>query len=56
MGCTPLPKKLALRWRETGRGKVLGEFASMVLSLVILGLALMALAAESYNPFIYFRF
>ena len=56
VGCTPLPKKLALRWRETGRGRVLGEFASMALSLVILGLALMALAAESYNPFIYFRF
>ena len=56
IGCTPLPKLLAERWRRTSAGRAVGEFALMGLSLVLLGLSLMALAAESYNPFIYFRF
>ncbi len=56
IGCTPLPKLLAERWRRTSVGRAVGEFALMALSLVLLGLSLMALAAESYNPFIYFRF
>ena len=56
IGCTPLPKLLAARWKKTSAGQAVGEFALMALSLVLLGLSLMALAAESYNPFIYFRF
>ncbi|MBR7021353.1 MAG: MBOAT family protein [Lachnospiraceae bacterium] len=56
VGCTPLPRKMALRLQEKSSGRALGEYASMALSLAILVLALMALAAESYNPFIYFRF
>ena len=56
VGCTPLPRKMALRLQEKSSGRALGEYASMALSLAILVLALMALAAESYNPFIYFNF
>ena len=56
IGCTALPVTLAKRWQKTASGRAVGEFALMALSIVILGLSLMALAAESYNPFIYFRF
>ena len=56
IGCTPLPKLLSARWKKTSAGQAVGEFALMGLSIVLLGLSLMALAAESYNPFIYFRF
>ena len=56
VGCTPLPKLVATRLCAPRERKTIGDYAAMALSLVILGLALMALAAESYNPFIYFRF
>ena len=56
VGCTPLPSLLAKRLCAPRDRKSIGDYAAMALSLVILGLALMALAAESYNPFIYFRF
>ena len=56
IGCTPLPRALAVRWQMSRSGRRLGDFAAMAMALAILGLALMALASESYNPFIYFRF
>ena len=42
--------------RSTKHGTALCEYAAMAFSLVILGLCMMALAADTYNPFIYFRF
>ena len=56
IGATPLLKNLVGRVKNTKHGEALCEYGSMLVSLIILGLCMMALASQSYNPFIYFRF
>ncbi len=56
IGCTPLMKNLFTKVRNTRHGETLTQYLSMLYSMILLGLVMMALAAESYNPFIYFRF
>jgi alginate O-acetyltransferase complex protein AlgI len=56
IGATPLLKNLVGRVKNTKHGGALCEYGSMLVSLIILGLCMMALASQSYNPFIYFRF
>ena len=56
LGSMPLLKTFVNKVRSTKHGTALCEYAAMAFSLVILGLCMMALAADTYNPFIYFRF
>lgn len=57
IGSTPLPKKLMERISEgEGALRVPCEVLRMAASLAILLLSYMALASNSYSPFIYFRF
>lgn len=56
IGCTPLMKKALLKLHAAEHGKAVAEYAAMLFALAILVLSFMALAADSYNPFIYFRF
>ena len=53
---TPVWKLLSAKFAATKCGKYLHEPAAMLFSLAVLVLALMAIASDSYNPFIYFRF
>ncbi len=56
VGATPLPK---LVWQKLATGEKranIMEVVAMVLCFAVLLLSFMALAANSYNPFIYFRF
>ncbi len=56
VGATPLPNLLWRRAAQSARGKNVTEVIAMVLSVGVLLLSYMALASNSYNPFIYFRF
>ncbi len=56
LGATPLVKSCVARVRSLKNGNALTEAALLVGSVIILLLTFMALAADSYNPFIYFRF
>lgn len=56
IGSTPLMKNLVLKLKDKKHGAAALEYGAMLFSIILLGLCLMALASESYNPFIYFRF
>lgn len=56
LGCTPYPRRLWRAFVRNGRMPAWQEIVSMAMSLLILLLSYMALASDSYNPFIYFRF
>ncbi len=56
IGATPFPKWLWLKLYRPGPKRIRTELPAMACSIVVLLLCLMALASDSYNPFIYFRF
>ena len=56
VGATPLPAKLFRAFADRCKHPAVPELLSMLLSVCVLLLCLMALASQSYNPFIYFRF
>jgi hypothetical protein len=66
IGSTPwLPKYRALvqRWLERSERRrltegvyALHEFAGVVVLMLIFGVCAISLSAQTYNPFIYFRF
>ena len=56
VGSFPLIPALQARLSRSPKGEKAGQVALMVFSLVLLLLSVGALAADTYNPFIYFRF
>lgn len=57
IGSTSLPKTIYLRLRNHRKTNVIAfEVVSMAATLLILGLCILTLASQTYNPFIYFRF
>lgn len=52
LGATPLPKKLGDRFLGDGTGRTLKDIALLAVFL----LCVCELAANAYNPFIYYRF
>lgn len=56
IGATPLPKKVWLRLASGEKSAKVMELLGMLLCFVVLLASFMALASNSYNPFIYFRF
>jgi len=55
VGATELPKKVVMRLEQRVPQKVFWSISYGVL-LVILAVCLAFLVADSYNPFLYFRF
>ena len=53
---TPVWKILSAKFAASRCGKYMHEPVAMAFSIAVLVLALMAIASDSYNPFIYFRF
>ena len=51
--CSTIPEKLSAGLDRLGKG---GEALRMVMTLMLLGCCVMALVAQTNNPFIYFRF
>lgn len=56
IGCTPLMNNLVMKLRAKKHGETATDLAGMLYCFLLLALSFMALAAKSYNPFIYFRF
>ena len=58
LACTPLASGLWQRWRATERPLLRGAAAvwEVIHPVVLLLLSAMALAGDSYNPFLYFQF
>jgi len=57
IGSTTLPKTIYLRLRNHRKTNAIAfEVVSMAATLLILGLCILTLASQTYNPFIYFRF
>ena len=57
IGSTALPKTIYLRLRtHRNTNAIAFEAVSMAATLMILGLCILTLASQTYNPFIYFRF
>ena len=58
LACTPLASGLWRRWKATERPLLRGAAAvwEVIHPVVLLLLSAMALAGDSYNPFLYFQF
>ena len=66
VACTPLTAKLWQRWKAAAQGDSVfagnrllrggGDVWEVILAVLLLLLAAMALAGDSYNPFLYFQF
>ena len=56
LGATPILAKCRNKIRSDKHAEALMPYLEMLFALAILGLSLMSLASNSYNPFIYFRF
>ncbi len=56
LGATPLLANGVKKMRSGKHAEAWMPYLEMLFALIILGLAFMALASDSYNPFIYFRF
>ncbi len=56
LGATPLFANLVKKIKKGEHADAWVPLLEMLFALIIFGLAMMALASDSYNPFIYFRF
>jgi len=57
IGSTTIPKTIYLRLKTHRKTNgIVFDVISMAATLLILGLCILTLASQTYNPFIYFRF
>lgn len=57
IGATDIPKKFAMRvGGKIQKHEIIAEVLPMLGALTVLGLCILSLSSNAYNPFIYFRF